>query len=346
VAAVLTALVVAVVVGPPLVVGHLARAVPAVPPEVVLHAQEAFRSATAIAFSIALLASLGAAVAVSLWVTRRIGRSVESVADAAATVAHGRYDVRVPPPALGAEFEVLAESFNQMAGQLEMVETTRRRLLADLAHEMRNPVATLDAYLEGLQDGVTSFDAETAAMLRTPTHRLSRLAEDISAVSRVEERQVPLTLRPLAVADLTDGAMSLASARFAAKGVRLDNMIPDDVPALRGDADRLGQVLANLLDNALRHTPGGGSVTVSARSAHDGIELVVADTGEGIEAQHLGHVFERFYRADAARDRDHGGSGIGLAISKALVDAHGGHIDVTSEGAGRGTTFVLWLPAA
>jgi signal transduction histidine kinase len=140
--------------------------------------------------------------------------------------------------------------------------------------------------------------------------------------------------------------MSLASARFAAKGVRLDTMIPDDLPALLGDADRLGQVLANLLDNALRHTPGGGSVTVSARSAHDGIELVVADTGEGIEAQHLGHVFERFYRADAARDRDHGGSGIGLAISKALVDAHGGHIGVTSEGPGRGTTFVLWLPAA
>lgn len=340
----LTAWLVAALVGPPLFHDHLERAERADPGQTARHSEEAFRSATAIAFSVALLAALVAALAVSLYVTRRIGRSVQNVADAATTVADGRYDARVPSPSLGTEFDTLALSFNRMAARLEAVEATRRRMLADLAHEMRTPVATLDAYLEGLEDGVARLDATTAAMLRTQTQRLVRLAEDVSAVSRAEEHQLPLDLRPLAPARLIGEAADAVASAYRARGVVLRTRVEGHPPQVLGDSVRLGQVLVNLLDNALRHTPPGGTVSVTAREAGDCVDVVVADSGEGIAPEHLEHVFERFYRVDSARDRGHGGSGIGLAISKALVEAHGGRIRVTSAGPGRGSEFTFSVP--
>lgn len=342
----LTAWLVAAAAGPPLFHEHLERAERADPGLAAEHSEEAFRSATTITFSVALLAALLAALAVSLYVTRRIGRSVESVAAAAATVAGGRFDARVPPPALGAEFDALAASFNRMAGRLESVESTRRRLLADLAHEMRTPVATLDGYLEGLQDGVAQLDADTVAMLRSQTRRLARLAEDMSSVSRAEEGALALDVRPLAPGRLLAEAAAAVEARFEAERVRLALRAEDGVPDVMVDPVRIGQVLVNLLSNALRHTPSGGTVTLEARAVHDQVVLSVTDTGEGIAPEHVDHVFERFYRVDTARDREHGGSGIGLAISKALVEAHGGRIDVTSGGLGAGSRFDVSLPAA
>ncbi|GAB2681146.1 sensor histidine kinase [Thalassiella azotivora] len=341
-----TAWLVASVVGPPLFHEHLERAGAAHDGEAVRHAEEAFRSATAVSLSVALLAGLLAALGVSAYVTRRVGRSVRAVATAAAEVAGGRYDTQVAPPGLGTEFDELAAAFNAMSGRLSTVETTRRRLLSDLAHEMRTPVATLDAYLEGLQDGVTRLDAETTSMLRSQTHRLTRLAEDISAVSRAEEHQLSLALGPLAPADLVRTAVNSAAAAYAAKRVHLKTEVIGQLPVIRADRDRLGQVLANLLDNALRHTSAGGTVTLTARRTGTGVGLSVTDTGSGIAAEHLPHVFERFYRVDTARDRDRGGSGIGLAITKALVEAHGGRVSVASAGIGAGSTFQVWLPAS
>jgi signal transduction histidine kinase len=340
-----TAWVVALAVGPPLFHDHLSRVQGGAAAQQLLHAEEAFRSATAIAVTVALGASLAAGLAASLYATRRIGRSVRSVADAAATVATGDYATRLPPPRLGSEFDVLAASFNRMAGQLQSVETTRRRLLADLAHEIRTPVATLDAYLEGVEDGVTALDPDTLAMLRDQTHRLTRLAEDIGAVSRAEEHCLPLDLRPLPPAVLVDQAALAARPRFADKGVRLVTEVAGNLPVVLGDADRLGQVLGNVLDNALRHTPVGGTVTLIARAVADGVELAVVDTGEGIPAEHVDRVMERFYRVDTARDRERGGSGIGLSISRAIVLAHRGRIAVSSPGVGAGTVVTVWLPA-
>jgi two-component system sensor histidine kinase BaeS len=340
----LTAWFVAAAVGPPLFREHLERAGTAASSPETQHAEEAFRSANVISLSVALLAALVAAFGVSVYVTRRVGRSVGAVAEAAAGLAGGHYEARVPPPALGEEFDALARSFNQMAARLGSVEATRRRLLADLAHEMRTPVATLDGYLEGVEDGVTTLDGDTVAMLRTQTQRLVRLAEDVSAVSRAEEHQLALSIRPQSPVRLLEDAASTAGSGFADKGVELHVDVPPGLPTVDADADRVGQVLANLLGNALRHTPTGGSVTLAARAAQGGVELAVRDTGEGIPAQHLPHVFERFYRADSARDRARGGSGIGLAITKALVEAHGGHVAVSSEGPGTGSEFVVWLP--
>ncbi len=342
----LTAWLIAATVGPRLFHDHLARANVGSTPAQILHTEEAYQSANAISLSLALLAALAVAMAVNVYIARRIGRSVATIAAAASGVAGGHYDVRVPGPGLGPEFDALASGFNQMAGRLGSMEGTRRRLLADLGHEMRTPVATLEAYLEALEDGLATLDAETAALLRSQTRRLARLSEDISSVSRAEEGQVRLDLRTAEPEMLVAAAVDSVAEAFNAKGVRLLMRIPTGLPNLYVDPDRVGQVLGNLLDNALRHTPVGGTVTISATSSprSAGVELSVSDTGEGISAEHLPHVFERFYRVDAARDRAHGGSGIGLAIAKALAVAHGGQLSVSSPGSGQGSTFRILLP--
>jgi two-component system sensor histidine kinase BaeS len=342
----LTAWLVAAAVGPRLFHEHLGRAHFGSPSAQILHTEEAYESANAISLLLALLAALVAAMAVSVLVTRRIGKPVAMIAAAASNVAQGRYDVTVPPPGLGAEFDALASGFNQMSGQLRSVERARSRLLADLGHEMRTPLATLEAYLEALEDGVATLDASTASLLRSQTRRLARLSEDIGAVSRAEEGNVGLDRRTVRPAAVVTAAVDSVAEAYRAKGVRLLKRIDSPLPDLRVDPDRVGQVLANLLDNALRHTPPGGTVAVSASTspAAGGTELTVADTGDGITAEHLPHVFERFYRVDAARDRAHGGSGIGLAIAKALVGAHGGQLSVTSPGTGQGSTFRIHIP--
>jgi two-component system sensor histidine kinase BaeS len=342
----LTAWLIAANVGPSLFHEHLARANVGSTPAQIAHTEMAYQSANAISLSLALLAALVAALGVSAYQTRRIGRSVATIADAASNVAGGHYDIRVPGPGLGPEFDSLASAFNQMAGRLGSVERTRRRLLADLGHEMRTPVATLEAYLEALEDGVATLDTGTAELLRSQTRRLARLSEDIGTVSQTEEGQVRLDMRTVQPESVVAAAVNTAAEAYETKGVRLVTNIVPELPQLSLDPERMGQVLGNLLDNALRHTPAGGTVTISATTSRGtgGATLSFADTGDGIPAEHLPHVFERFYRVDTARDRAHGGSGIGLAIAKALVEAHGGQLTVTSPGTGQGSTFQILLP--
>ena len=346
VAGAVTAWVVTVAIGPPLFHEHLRRAGMAASPTEVGHAEEAFRSATVISLTVALFAALAAALGVSVYVTRRVGRSVAAVADAAADVAAGHYETRVPPAGLGDEFDELGSAFNAMALRLGTVEDTRSRMLADLAHELRTPVTTLDAYLEGVEDGVAVLDADTVAILREQTRRLTRLASDVSAVSSAEEYRLELHAHQTPPEKVARTAVAAAADRYGAKGVVLECDVRPGAPAVNADPDRIAQVLGNLLDNALRHTPPGGRVTVTVEPQRGGTDVAVSDNGDGIAPEHLAHVFERFYRADAARNQAHGGSGIGLAIAKALTAAHGGRISATSQGAGTGTTFTVWLPAA
>ncbi|GAA4288663.1 sensor histidine kinase [Georgenia daeguensis] len=339
-----TALAIAVVIGPVLFHDHLLLA--GGEDNVVEHAERAFDDASAISLSLALLAGLATSVVVSVFLTRRIARSLGSVRQAAGRVADGDYAVRVPEVGMGAEFDDLARAFNTMATDLERIEQTRTRLLADLAHEMRTPVATLDAYLEAIQDGFERADAGTLVMMREQVGRLARLAEDISLVTTAEEGRLSMRREPVEVGELVSAAVTQAGARYAAEGVELTVRAPDDArrTVLMADPDRLGQLLTNLLDNALRHTPTGGRVEAGAERAGGVVRLRVADTGTGIAAEHLSHVFERFYRADSARDRAHGGSGVGLAIVRSIARAHGGRVTVESEGAGRGAVFTVELP--
>jgi signal transduction histidine kinase len=335
---------VAVAVGPAIFRDHLRQASDS---DAVGHVEEAYASASAVSLGVALLAALVAALAVSGYVARRVARPVGQLAAAAADVADGRYHARVESPGIGSEFDTVAQAFNAMATRLSDVEETRRRLLADLGHELRTPVATIEAYVDAAEDGVAVVGEDTWLVLRAQTGRLRRLAEDVAAVSRAEEHQLDLHRRRVAAADLVRAAVAAAEPRFTAKGVHLRAPLGDTVDAeVDADPERMGQVLANLLDNALRHTPPGGHVTVAVDRDAAGVRFTVVDTGEGIPTPHLPHVFERFYRADPARHRDHSGSGIGLAIVRAIVAEHGGRVTAASDGAGTGARFTITMPPA
>lgn len=337
---------VAALVGPAIFHNHLRQISGHVDAETTGHVEEAYASASAVSLGVALFAALAAALAVSAYLARRVARPVGQLAAAAAEVAADNYGVRVSTPGLGREFDTVAEAFNAMAARLADVEATRRRLLADLGHELRTPVATIEAYVDAAEDGVTVEDEDTWAVLRTQTSRLRRLVEDIAAVSRAEEHRLDLHRQPVAAADLVSAAVAAARPRFAAKGMALHERVAADAGQLEADTERIGQVLSNLLDNALRHTPPGGDVAVAAERGPTGVRFTVRDTGEGIDAAHLPHVFERFYRVDAARDRGHGGSGIGLAVVRAIVAEHGGRVAAESDGIGAGATFTVILPPA
>jgi signal transduction histidine kinase len=336
---------VAVAIGPAIFHDHLSQVPGQVDAEAARHVEEAYTSANLVSLTVALFAALAAALAVSAYVARRVAGPVGQVAAAAADVAEGRYDARVPAPGLGREFDTVADAFNAMAARLADVEATRRRLLADLGHELRNPVATIEAYVDAAEDGVAVAGEDTWAVLRTQSSRLRRLVDDVAAVSRVEEHQLDLRPRAVAAAELVRAAVATVRPRFADKTVGLYERIATDAGEVWADPERFGQVLGNLLENALRHTPPAGEVTVTVDRHTAGVRFTVADTGEGIPAEHLPHVFERFYRVDAARDRRHGGSGIGLAIARAIVVEHGGRISADSDGPGLGATVTIVLPA-
>ncbi len=344
-ASVVTAAVVAFLVGPPLFHEHLLRAGGELTDDQLLHVERAYLDASLISLGVAFLVALAAAGLVTWVLARRVRRPLADLSSAAGEVARGSYERRVGLTGAGAELDELAASFNTMAARLEVVEDTRRRLLTDLAHEMRTPLATCTAYLEALDDGVATWGPETSTVLFQQVDRLSRLAADIDDVSRAEEGRLSLDPRRVPVARLLDAADATMRARFVEKGVGFD-VAADAAPGavVRVDALRMGQVLTNLLDNALRHSVVGGAVEVAPRV--DGYEVVVrvTDDGDGIAAEQLPHVFERFYRGDTARDRKERGSGIGLTISRAIVDAHGGSLTARSAGAGRGATFEVRLP--
>lgn len=312
-----------------------------------IHVERAFNDSLLIALGVALVTSVLMALGVTAYFTRRVQRSTAAVAESAVDIASGQYRARVPSPGLGSEFDLLATTINELAERLGDVETTRRRILADLAHEMRTPLASIEAHLEAVEDGVRELDEATLAVLHSDTSRLQRLAEDISAVSQAEEGRLESRPVPTMAGTLLESAAAAARDAFDAKGVEL--LVDADTVAgtVLVDPQRMAQVLGNLLDNALRHTPPGGTVKLTVgQPDRRWVELKVGDTGEGIDPAHLPHVFERFYRADAARARSRGGSGIGLTISRALVEAHGGRLSASSEGLGKGATFTVRLPVA
>ncbi|WP_346767826.1 sensor histidine kinase [Knoellia koreensis] len=332
--------------GPGIFHEHLRRAGVGQTSTEAAHVEEAFGSALLIALGVALTASVLLALGATAFFTRRVQRSTTAVADSASKIAGGHYESRVPSPGLGAEFDQLATTINDLARRLGDVESTRRRLLADLAHEMRTPLGSIEAHLEALEDGIRTLDAETLEVLHNSTGRLHRLAEDITAVSHAEEGGLDTRPVDTEASVLVETAAAAAYDAYAAKRVRLSVDVALGC-TVSVDPDRMGQVLGNLLDNALQHTPPGGLVTVIVREPEPRwVEITVVDDGEGIDPEHLAHIFERFYRADPARSRAHGGSGIGLTISRALVEAQGGGLSAASPGRGHGASFTIRLPAA
>lgn len=332
-------------VGPALFHRHMVAA-ESVPGTAVEHAERAFASASALTMAVALAASVLTALVASVVLARRIGASLGSMSGAAEEVASGRFDVQLARPRVGAEFDDLADAFNAMAARLNTDEALRRRLMADVAHELRTPVATIAAYLDALEDGVTELTPDTLDVLRAQASRLARLATDLAAVTQAENGALHLDLHAASPVDLLEAAAAAARVGADEAGIELVVRANGRPAQVRVDRDRFAQVLGNLVDNAIRHTPRGGRVNLSATTVGSSVRFTVADTGEGIAAEHLPHVFERFYRVDLARDRGHGGSGIGLAIVRALVQAHNGTVSAHSGGLGRGSSFDIDLPAA
>ncbi|KUG52604.1 histidine kinase [Kocuria rosea subsp. polaris] len=345
-ASILAAVVVASLAGPPIFHEHLVIAGRAADSPELLHVERAYRDASVITLGVALGTALVCAAAVTWFFTRRLRRPLSALTEAARGVARGRYDSRVPALAAGAEVDAVAASFNAMAERLERTEELRRRMLSDLAHEMRTPISVLTVYCEALQDGVAHWDESTGELVADQLGRLTRLVEDIHDVSRAEEGRIDLDRTELPAGEPARSAAEAQREAYAAKGVRLVLDIDDDAGVVEVDRQRMGQVLGNLLTNALRHTPPGGQVVLGVSRRGPGrVAVRVADTGDGIAAENLSRVFERFWRGDSARDRDSGGSGIGLTIARALVEAHGGTLTVTSPGPGAGAVFTVELPA-
>lgn len=340
----LTLVIVATVVAPGLFRDHLNRAVGPISGDMAHHLDEALARALLLSLAIAVTAALLTALGVSWFITRRLSQPITQMAVAATRIAGGDYRTRVPESHLGEEFAALDHAFNRMASTLDHTERRRRELLADVAHELRTPIATVDSFLEGIEDGVIPASPQTWRTLRDQTARLRRLVDDIDAVSRAEERQLDLRPQALTVDEAVEEAVRAATAAFAGKGVLLEHRPSPIHATVRADPDRLREILDNLLGNALRHTPPGGVVTITTVTRAGEVQVAVADTGAGIAAAHVPHVFDRFYRADPARSRATGGSGIGLTIARALAQAHGGDLRVASDGLGRGATFTLALP--
>lgn len=345
VAMALTMVVVAAVAGPPLFEAHMHQAGHN-SPDVLAHSEEAFNAAGLLALGMGLAIAAAGAIVVSVLITRRLRRSLTDLGQAAARISDGDYGLRVRP-ADSRELATLADSFNTMAGQLATVEGTRRRLLTDLAHEIRTPLASMEICVESLEDGAIEPGPEAWQILSSQIDRIARLADDLGQVSAAEEGRLDLAPRATNPNDLAEAAVLAARDGFERKQVHLGFQPHAGSESLvAADPARIGQVLGNLLSNALRHTPGGGSVDVSVTDEGDWVGVQVTDNGEGIAAEHLPRIFERFYRADAARDREHGGTGVGLAISLAIARAHGGTLSAESPGPGRGTTLTLRLPRA
>ncbi|HET8986333.1 MAG TPA: HAMP domain-containing sensor histidine kinase [Trueperaceae bacterium] len=278
------------------------------------------------------MTSAVAASLVGFYVTRRVVRPLRALTRASRRIAGGRYSQRLAVRAPG-EIRDLATAFNTMAENLERSEERRVQLIADLAHEFRTPLSNLRGYLEGLEDGVFRPEELAAPVIRQ-VERLSRLADDLSLLSRVETGQLELHPAVVEAEDLLSAAADAFRPRFEAKGVVLDLRPGRGGLSVWADEERVGQVLSNLVANALRHTPQNGSVTLTAAPTDDGmVRFEVIDTGDGIPPELHGLVFNRFYRGDRARAQvDGSGSGIGLTLAKQLVERQGGEIGVHSRG--------------
>lgn len=291
-------------------------------------------------WSIAFGAS--AAGGLSYLVANRIVQPLEQMEAITKKFAAGQLNERVPDSEIP-ELNQLASSFNRMAADLEGVEQRRRELVSDLSHELRTPLTIVEGYLEGLADGTIAPSAEIYQVLTRETGRMRRLVNDLQELSKMEAGYLPIDAQPVDLFPLIDSVVQ----RFADQLLTQDNLklafdVPAEVPLVSADPGRVEQILVNLIGNALRYTDEG-CVTVRAERVDHFVWIAVTDTGRGIAPEDLPHVFERFWRADRSRDRHSGGTGIGLAISRRLVELQGGTMEVESE-LNRGTTFRFSLP--
>lgn len=315
-----------------------------IPPTEPRESERAFLQAVNRSILFGALFAGAVAILVTLGISDRILRPIERLTAAAQRMEKGDLSVRVPVDSQD-EIGKLAHAFNAMASSLAMQEQLRRNLVSDVAHELRTPLTNLRGYLEAVRDGLIQPDAGLIDNLYEETMLLNRLVSDLHELAQAEAGQLNLVRRPVRVDEVVHRVVEAFNWQVESKGLTLRVDVPADLPLADVDPERIGQVLRNLLSNAILHTPSGGEIDIIARAEGKWATVAVKDTGEGIPPEHLPFVFDRFYRVDKSRSRLTGGVGLGLAIAKQLVEAHGGEIRVQST-LGQGSIFSFTLPTA
>lgn len=305
-------------------------------------AEQAFLQRINLALAVGALGGTAAAMVLGVVLARSMTKPLRELTSGARAVAAGELDIQVPVRSSD-ELGELAVAFNQMNADLATARDRRRQLTADVAHELRTPLSVILGHSEGIRDSVLEASEENLAVIYEEALRLERLVEDLRILSLVESGELSLELGEYDPAALMEKTAASYRALAREKDIDLEVSSSGELPDIRIDIDRMGQVLGNLISNAVRHTPEGGSILMAAYARDGGIEIQVKDNGPGIDPEDLPHVFERFYRGDKSRQRDGAGSGLGLAIAKSLTEAQGGTIRAESE-PGRGTTLAVEFP--
>ena len=284
------------------------------------------------------------ALVMARWLARGMTQPLRDMAEASRRMEIGDYSTRVHTTTRD-EVGQLAAAFNRMSGEFENLEASRRDLVANVSHELKTPITAIRAHLENLLDGVEQPDPEILEVMLAQSERLGRLVEQLLDLSKLESGEVPLRREPVSLAPLVAQVMSEIEVACTDRDVEVSSDLPDDLPTIEADPERVHQVIFNLVDNAVRFTPEGGEVRIEAHRHNGSVEVSVADTGVGIPPEALPRLFERFYRVDPARAREDGGTGIGLAIARSVVEAHGGTIRAESD-PGHGSVFTFDLPVS
>jgi signal transduction histidine kinase len=282
-------------------------------------------------------------IAAGAWFSRRLTAPLVSLAETARAFGSGDLDQRVAVHG-SQELVEVGQAFNQMAADLQKAEELRRDMVADAAHELRTPLSLLQGNLRAIIDDVYPLSKEEIVKIYEQTRDLTKLIEELHELAQADAHNLALTIQPVDVTTIVLQSADLFAPLANDEEVNIKVELADELPVIPADATRLRQVLNNLIANALRHTPAGGTITVEADRSGDCVRILVKDTGQGIAPEHLDSVFARFYRIDSSRTRATGGSGLGLAIVKAIVETHGGTVSVYSKGLGHGAIFSVRLP--
>lgn len=308
------------------------------------HITEAFAGSFSLSLVIAMLTALLVAAVMAWYLMRRIAEPIESLAIFAESLASGDSTGIVAVASSTPEIDRLSVALTGMSAELSMIQNDQARMLRDLAHELRTPIATIGALIDGIEDGVVKGDAHSWDTIRDQLQRLNRLSRDVRDVSHSYDQTLSNLKILVDPNEIGRSAIAAWSARFEKKGVGLETKTSGELSRINADPLRIGQVLSNLLENALRHTPKDGNVLLIIESVVDGVSFSVRDDGEGISVNQLPHIFDRLYRGDNARHSGDSGSGLGLTIARSIAESHSGTLIAMSKGRGRGSSFTLTIP--
>ncbi len=290
-------------------------------------------------------ALIGAIIALLLgiFLSRTITRPIRELTHATHAVSEGDLSQQVPVRSKD-ELGELARAFNKMSTELSRSVNARKQMTADIAHELRTPLSLILGHAEAVHDGVLPPSIENFEIIREEATRLEHLVNDLRTLSLADAGELSISKQPIEPQRLILEVASLYQHQAQQKNISVETDVAPDLPTIQADPGRMTQVLTNIMDNALRHTPAGGRILLAAKETDEFVELSVQDSGPGLTADDLARIFERFYRADPSRQRDDGGSGLGLAIAKSIVQAHGGQLSAESE-PGNGLKVIVALPA-